>query len=138
MLSPSSAVGTNPRGTDTLMAHRSFVPSEPGEAKDRPTFDIGGFRLSNSEAWKETFTCVPEAPPGVLDDLTTSSIIDDRGNRQYNAPSLLAFFEGVIIDEDVPRFRAWSHDKDRAVSIEVLGEVMMWLAEELAGHPTKR
>jgi hypothetical protein len=138
MLSPSSEVGTNPRGTDTLMAHRSFVPSEPGEQKELPTFDIGGFRRSNGEAWKETFTCLPEAPPGVLDDLMTASIIDDRGNRQYNAPSLLAFFEGVLVEEDVRRFREWSHDKDRTVAIETLGEVMMWLAEEVAGRPTKR
>lgn len=120
------------------MAHRSFVPSEPGQKKEPLSFDIGGFRQSDGEAWKETFTCVPEAPSGVLDDLTSSTLIDDKGNRIYNATSLLAFFEGVLIDDDVKRFRAITHDKDRIVPIEYLGDVMMWLSEEFMERPTQR
>lgn len=117
------------------MPHKSFIPDAAPEPKEPITFEIGGYR-GNGEVWKETFTSLPEAPPGVLDDLATSSLVDDKGNRRYNTPSLLAFFEGVMIDEDVVRFREIMHDKDRVVSIETLGDVMTYLAEELTDRPT--
>lgn len=120
------------------MPHKSFVPSESPQAKDPVTFEVGGYRESSGEVWKETFTALPVAPSGVLDDLATSSILDEKGNRIYNAPSLLAFFEGVLIEPDVIRFRSLTHDKDRIVSIDQLGEIMLWLGEELTGHPTER
>lgn len=120
------------------MPHKSFIPDASPEKQEAVTFDVGGFRISNGEQWKETFTCVPVAPAGVLDDLATSSRVDGNGNRVYHSPSLLAFFEGVIVDTDVPRFREITHDKDRVVSIDQLGEVMMWLAEKLTDRPTQR
>lgn len=120
------------------MPHKSFVPDSAPEKREPITFEIGGFRESTGEAWKEAFTCLPEAPSGVLDDLATSTLLDDQGNRKYNAPSLMAFCEGVLIDADVARFRAITHDKDRIVKIELLGEVMMYLAEQLTNRPTER
>lgn len=124
------------------MAHKTFTapakadgPTDDGEPT---TFDLEGVRASNGEKWKETFTCVDLAPVGVLDELVSSSHIDEKGNRIYNAPSLLAFMGGVLVDDDVARFMAWSKDKDRAVPIETLGEIVMWLSEELVGRPTGR
>lgn len=120
------------------MPHRSFIPDAETAEREPVTFDIGGYRQSTKEQWKETFTCLPEAPSGVLDDLATSSLLDDKGRRVFNAPSLLAFFEGVLVEEDVARFRAITHDKDRIVTLDLLGDVMMYVAEEITGRPTGR
>ncbi len=115
---------TSPRG----------APEQP--SKELVEFDLEGFRFSNGEPWTEHFRCVEVAPPAVLDDLVSSSSIDERGNRKYYTPSLIAFMNGVIVDEDLPRFNALMRDKDRAIEIEILGETVIWISEEIVGRPT--
>lgn len=125
------------------MPHRSFdftppVDADGDEPKEPITFELAGLGQITKEPWKESFTAVPVAPPGVLDDLTSSMGADKRGNRVWHAPSLLGFMRGILIDEDIDRFEDLMRDKDRAIKIEALGEIMLWVAQELVDRPTSR
>lgn len=126
------------------MPHKAFIADDAPEPTEPTTFDLGGTHRiekdddGNPKRWVETFTCIPVAPAGVLDDLASASTVDSNGNRVYNARSLVSFFEGVLIDEDVERFRAIVRDKNRIVPLAQMGDVMIWLAEELTGRPTQR
>lgn len=121
------------------MAHRTFGSDEP-EKLEPVTFTLRGTIMGTddqpAEVWKEDFTCVPVAPAGVLDDIAASIVTDAKGNMILNAPSLLAFLRGVLVDEDVPRMEALARDKRRLLPLEDLGNVVMWLTKELTGHPS--
>lgn len=120
------------------MAHRSFTSDTEADAeKDPVTFDLDGVGVISKKPWKETFTCVPVAPAGVLDDLAASMTRDAKGRTRFDQVSLLRFMRGVLLDEDAERLDELVHDKDRAVKIEKLGEIMLWVANEMAG-PTPR
>ncbi len=123
------------------MPHRKFdFTPDPATAdtEDREdlTFELAGMGLLTKEPWAESFTAVPVAPPGVLDDVASSMGVDDKGNRVWHTPSLLGFMRGILIDEDVSRFEKLMHDKDRAIDIKDLGEIMLWLTEELLDRPS--
>jgi hypothetical protein len=105
------------------------------EGRERVEFEFAGVGVITKKPWTESFTCVPAAPAGVLDDLAASVTLDSSGRMTWNQVSLLRFMRGVIRDEDVERLDALVHDKDRVVKIELLGETMLWVAEELAGRP---
>ena len=70
------------------------------------SFTIRGSYRRDGEVvdWAETFTCILEAPAGVLDDMARSVTVDARGRRQYNAPSLVRFLTGVLPEEEADRF----------------------------------
>lgn len=121
------------------MAHKTFgnvAADSKDELKPGPTFDLEGGPPTSKETWKESFTCVPVAPAGVLDDLARMVQVDARGNQIYNSPSIMRFLVGVMIDADLDRFDALVHSKDRVVPLEVVVEVAMWLMEETVGHPS--
>lgn len=119
------------------MTHRKFVqePRLNGEAPKAPTFTVEGVTRKGEE-WSETFTCLPVAPAGVLDDLSSSVSVDDDGVPRVHQMRLLRFFRGVLEDEDVARFNLLVHDKERMLELTMLAEIMNWLTEELVGHPT--
>lgn len=123
------------------MPHRKFdftppAPDADAEAKEPLTFELVGVGQITKEPWSESFTAVSVAPAGVLDDLASSMGVDDRGNRVWHSPSLLGFMRGIIVDDDVARFESLMRDKDRAVDIRDLGEIMLWLSEELLDRPS--
>lgn len=121
-----------------MAARRTFTAKPPTPGRTGPEFDLEGVGQITGKEWSEHFTCVPTAPSGVLDDLASSMGTDGRGNTVWNQVSLLAFFRGVLLDDDVVRFQALVHDKDRLVELDLLGEIMLWVADEVVGHPTQR
>lgn len=116
--------------------HRSFG-AEHSDAKPL-TFDLMG----------QSFTGLPEAPSGILNDLIAGIQFTPDGNRIYSAPNLIAFVQGVLIDEyedeegnvlpadDVERFTRLVHSKKVIVPIETLGDLVIWLSEEYGARPT--
>jgi hypothetical protein len=91
-----------------------------------------------TDKWAESFVVLPMAPSGTLDDLMRSVGTDTKGRQVFNAVSLQRFMEGVLLDEDnVDRFVALMHDKNRLLPIDTLGDAVMWLAEEITDRPTK-
>lgn len=122
-----------------MARHRTFgsTTTDPeAEPAEPVTFDLSGGPPLSKQPWTETFTCVTVAPAGVLDDFVSVATVDARGNRVWNAPSLLRFLKGVLVDEDVVRLDQLVHDKERIVPLDTLGEVVLWLSQELLGRPT--
>lgn len=97
------------------MAFRSFTLPDPRD--DPPTFEVAG----------ETFTCVPELPAGAWRAL---------GGYTFSATSAHAFIEGVLEDEDVPRWQAVCASKERIVTNTVVADIVGWLQGEYANRPT--
>lgn len=131
------------------MVHRSFdAEAVVDHALTGPTFDLGG----------QTFHCLPSAPAGVLNRMLDAVQTDARGNRVFNAPDLIGFVCGVLIEhrwelddeqpaegevqwhqvptDDVQRFLAVVDSKDTIIPIERLGDVVVWLTEQYVGRPT--
>lgn len=126
------------------------VPDFAGEVG--PTFELGG----------ETFHCLACPPGGVLARLWSASRVDDRGRQVYNNPDLINFVADVLADQlpvadvadwdgegeapaqvmvledcdDVARWDTLMADKSRPIPTEVIGNVVMWLAEYYADRPT--
>jgi hypothetical protein len=120
-----------------MAVKRSFTSRPPDQRPTEPVqFQLDGVGWVTGKEWAEVFTCVEEVNSGVLDDLASSMSQDDRGNIRWHQPSILRFMRGVLIEPDVERFNNLVHDKDRIIKIEVLGDLTLWLAEELSGHPT--
>lgn len=116
---------------------RQFSTKKTG-VKPLRKFDLSGTGVMSGKEWTERFHCVPDIPPAAWDDLSSSVGTDRRGRQVYNHVSLLRFFNQVLVDEDVERFNDLMSDKDKAVEIEVLGEIMEWLTEAASGVPTQR
>lgn len=128
--------------TDTSL-HRSFkrpeqppVPDGEFKPKEGPSFDLGGVGQLTGKPWELTLRCVAEPPAAAFDDLARSVGTDARGQLVFNNVSLLRFFDQVVVPEDEQTFRDLVNDKDRAVQIEELGEVLMWLAGLYTERPT--
>lgn len=118
------------------MAYKKFSTQARGDQDDPTVFELDGVGVLDGEPWSERFKTVPVVPVGVIDALTSSMGTDDHGNTVFAQPSLLKFMRGLLYDEDIPRFDALMGDKNRAVDINTLGEIMLWLAEEKTGRPT--
>lgn len=134
-----------------MATFRNFDTEFPmEERKDSgPTFELGG----------EHFTCVPVAPAGSVNDLVSGIQSDGGGNEIYSIPNLVSFMTQVLRErewvspsdaqyeggalvgewvprDDVTRFRRLIYDKDRPIKVEVLGALVIWLAEQLTLRPT--
>ena len=91
---------------------------------------------SRGDPWEESFSCVPIPPAGMLDDLSAMAHVGPDGSQVFNAPSLLRFMRGVLIDADVKRFEELVHSKTHVVELDVLGAVVIWLSEAYTARPT--
>lgn len=118
--------------------YRSSAPTTQG-----PTFTVEGHLLKvndageltvTDETWSETFRCLPTAPGGALDDLVSAVSVDERGNIAFSRVSVLRFIREVLIPGDENRFEQMVRDKYKLLDLEVLGQIMMDLSEELTGR----
>lgn len=82
----------------------------------------------------ETFTCIDDIPGGVMTDFSEYVSRSEIGGLA----GMLKVIEGVLIDEDVPRFRAVIHSKEKIVNLDTLGDILEWVIEQYADRPTKR
>lgn len=135
-------------GSNGTVRKKSFttpeINHEPG-----PEFDLDG----------ESFRCVRVAPPAVLAAMLNSIEFGGSGETQFRIAGILAFLGGVVADAvwerstetveeggqpewklvDVDDWSRWQNlvrDRNRQVPIEVLGEIVGWLAEEYLERPT--
>lgn len=117
------------------MAPRTFGSVDPAARKEAIQFTLQGLTFPDGLPWEETFSCLPSAPAGVLDDFVQAAGAFD-GSNIWTAPSLTGFLRSVMLDADVERFDGLLHDKSRIVELQDLGELVMWLSSELMGRPT--
>lgn len=120
--------------------YRSKAPTQ----KKVPTFtvegnyiDVGdaGDVIETEEEWSETFRCLPTAPGAALDDLVSSVSINEEGDISFSKVSVLRFIRSVLTESEEQRFNAMVRDKRKLVDLDVIGQIMMDLAEEYTGRP---
>lgn len=102
------------------MPHRSWdvtAATDPDEG-EQMTFTIG----------TETFQCVLPIPP--------AAAVAKIGRMAFTpTQDCIEFIEGILVEKDVPAFRALLASKDPIVPGGVLGEVMNWVIEEYGRRP---
>lgn len=108
----------------------------------------------------ELFTCLEKPPPGLALRLVAGVQTNDRGDRIYSAPDLLAFVSGclrveeeltvdearergfqvgdedgmILVDaDDRERFENLMFQPGTDVQLDDVGEVAMYLAEQFGG-----
>jgi len=100
---------------------------ESPEDQEEITFELAG----------ETYHCLPQAPGGVLNRLMGSIRIDERGREQFSGLDLIGFLDGVLTAPDAARFREACDSRDVIIPIAKIGEICMWLSQEVyADRPT--
>lgn len=104
------------------MAHRVFDAAAK-EAEGEPiTFSVGGY--------DHTFTVKQPLPLGQL--VLFSRVV--KGEPQEQAQGVDRLMRGWIIDEDREK---WDECVGQLTNIEVLGEIVNYIAEEATGRPTQ-
>lgn len=87
--------------------------------------------------WAESFQCYPRCAPQALAELAMARRVDVQGNPVWNSAAILAFIRrSLLTDDDRFRFAQLSNDPERALLVEDLGEVVVWLAEVYVDRPT--
>ena len=99
-----------------------------GADQDKPKEEMS-FKLHEEE-----FTCRPAIPgKAILNLVSKANAQDDLGEA---AGAIDSFFKAVLVPESYERFEALALDPDRIVTMDKLGEIVGWLAEEYSGRPT--
>lgn len=132
-----------------MPAPRTFGSVDPARRKEAAQFTLQGlyeFDVKDAagqvvhaegEAWQETFTCLREAPPGVLDDLMATTGQSPTGAVRWNQLSVVRFLRGMLVPADEAKFDALMHDKARPLDFrESIFPLMDHLSNEVLGFPT--
>lgn len=114
------------------MSERTFTTKHTIRAEPIAFSISGDWRKGSGQEgqWTERFSCLDDAPAGMLDLMLSGVKTDSLGRRVHSLPSLLRFLGGVVVPEDEERLGRLIDDKDRIVDIETLGDIVMWLGEE--------
>lgn len=100
---------------------------------DAPPVEFELELIEGDQSRVELFHALPEAPGvALLDAYAGLAGPDDR----VDANALMRFMEAVIIDAEVPRFRALCSNKAVVIEAQLLAEIAAWLVGEYADRPT--
>ena len=103
--------------------HRSFK-SKKTEGEPKPvTFDIDD----------ETFVCHPSVPGSAILEFVGAT--EDGGGAV--AAQILPFFQRAMPEDEHARFREYIDSPTREVDIELLSDIVGYLAEEYTTRPTR-
>jgi hypothetical protein len=80
----------------------------------------------------EEFSCKPAIQGRVMLDLVAKSSDD---NPSVVAKVIDEFFSSVLEEESLKNFNKLLEDKEKIVSVEVLGEISSWLIEQYSERP---
>ncbi len=80
------------------------------------------------------------ANPGAGANLAVGSIVrwDSRGKQIIDLNGMMTFFDRVLTPADYSRLSMLIDDKDMLIEMDLLGDVFMWLVEEVTGRPIQR
>lgn len=98
--------------------HKRFEGQQRKEGEEPVTFEIGD----------ETFTCIHGLPSMALERLSSD---------EWTVLNMRLFIEGVLVDEDIERFRAILEAKDVIISTQELSDMCMWLIGAISDRPTR-
>ena len=83
----------------------------------------------------EDFTAVSQIQGALLIQLVKDSQSTDTSKA---AAVILDFFDEVLEEESLVRFKALTHSKDRFVDMQTLAEIVAWLVEEYTNRPEEQ
>lgn len=97
----------------------------PKSEKESPTFKLHG----------EEFVAVPE-----IQGVTLMSFVEAASseNTAEAASLTVKFFEEVLEEESLERFRKLTKSKTKNVSVETLADIVTWLIEEYSQRPEEQ
>lgn len=82
--------------------------------------------------YDEEFSALPAIQGSLLIDLVKDSSSDDASK---SAEIITKFFDQVLLEESLTRFKALINSKDKIVDVETLAEITGWLVEEYTNRP---
>lgn len=117
------------------MTRRTFDLTAPDPPAEPVEFEIKGL-TSTGEPFVEVFTTVVHLPPAVIDDVSSTVVINDDGVAYYQRHETLKFLRTAICAADRDRWDALVRDPDRLVDLTALVSIMHWIAGTLLDRPT--
>lgn len=103
-----------------------------------PVEVAGTYRVPPADGpneWVETFSFLGDAPPAAADALG-AGFLEISGKMEINPRAIFQFFRASLAtDDDRRRFDALIEDRDRFVEMSLLGDVMVYVAEQMIGRP---
>lgn len=90
---------------------------------------------SGATTWSETFEATTEMGAAAAQWYASAYVMLD-GRQTINPPAVIEFIRLACIPESAVRFQALIDDPDRLVDVAPLGEVFIWLTEEILARPT--
>jgi len=126
----------------TLEGTYAVVPPAPEANGARPRKGKASAEVAEPElpagTWRESFDCFPMTAPQSLADLALARRVTAEGEPVWNAPAIIGFIRRCLLtDDDKQRFAALMNDPNRAVTIDQLGQVLIWLGEVYTERPTE-
>lgn len=106
------------------MSDKRFRDFGSGNAVTEPL----SFKLHGEE-----FHCHPALQGKVLLDMVATAT---DTNQSVAAEIITTFFEKALLEESYARFKTLLDDKEKIVTVEMLGEISAWLVERYSGRPT--
>lgn len=98
-------------------------------------YAIGREGPNGSTTWSETFTVSTRMDARMAGWYSQAYTIVE-GKQVLNPPAVIEFIRLACIPESALRFAALIEDPDRLVDVAPLGEVFVWLGEEVLNRPT--
>lgn len=86
----------------------------------------------------ELFHARPDVSGGVLVQVELMTPSARAGSNARGGDALFDFFDAMLVEEDVHRFRSLIEDKDTYVHASVLSEIALEFYKEYANRPTQR
>lgn len=77
----------------------------------------------------QTFNCLTKLPAAVFLRMVQTSGDSVDHNR------IIELMEGILVEEDIPRFKMLLADKKNITQIETLYEIFAWVLTEITGTP---
>jgi hypothetical protein len=99
-------------------------------------FEVEGVRKSTREPFVERFEYFDTVPATVM--ITFSSLVQytEDGKRVVNAQAVAQYFARALLPESAVRFLELIDDDDRVVTLDVVAQIALDLAEVQSGRPS--
>ena len=113
------------------------------ESREAPTeqFDLEGVYAKGRSApdgsttWSESFEVSTQMDARAA-QWYASAFTMMNGRQEINPPAVIEFIRLSCTPDSAVRFQALVDDPDRLVNVAPLGEVFIWLSEEVIARPT--
>jgi hypothetical protein len=124
---------TTPKKFSASSDESREAPTEPFELEG--VYAKGRTGPDGATTWSETYEVSTQLGAAAA-QWYTSAYVMLEGKQQINPPAVIEFIRLACIPESALRFQALIDDPDRLVDVKPLGEVFVWLSEEVLARPT--